>query len=607
MTDWLLDTLAWTAVLIALVLVLRRPVARKFGPQSAYALWLLPFLRLVLPPIQLPSWMAPLALVSDEAMTDPVPVAAEMAMGPAPDAVAGSGPSVLPVATGVLGSAGASPQIDWATIALAVWLIGASAFLWLRFRSYFRMRSEMLAEAAPVGEAGKVRLVETPVATSPVAFGVIDRVVALPVGFMASYDRTARDLALDHELAHHTGRDLLANFAVQPLFALHWFNPLGWLGWTAMRRDQEAACDARVIANRSESDRMAYANVIAGFAAGPNVALAAPMACPVLGDKSIVHRLKSLRRPDISPRRRFAGRAMVGLGVLALPLTASISYAESLTFPEPPAAPIAPASEAAPAVPKAPAADAIPAPDAPPVPPMPPLPPSVLETARHSANTDRYSRELGILAGGAEKMAALERRLGQEQEKLAVDRRRMTELRKRISAMREHLAAHPDKMAEFDERMQEARLRYAVAIERMAQLQGRLTKSREKLVERIEQRAGDTRRLARIVDRHSHRDSDRPQSSNKSEPSSVTTVRYRSDTDGQVDLDIRCEDGDRIRAAPGDTSVVLSCHSSVRAETLAALEKARASLASTSGLTAEVRAEVLKEIDREIRSQARRE
>src|SRR5690606_34106632 len=45
MTGWLLDTLLYTGVLIALVLVLRRPVSRHFGPQIAYALWGLPFLR----------------------------------------------------------------------------------------------------------------------------------------------------------------------------------------------------------------------------------------------------------------------------------------------------------------------------------------------------------------------------------------------------------------------------------------------------------------------------------------------------------------------------------------------------------------------------------
>ena len=59
MTGWILDTLVWTGALIALALVVRRPLAARFGPRAAYALWLLPFARMVLPPIELPAWLAP--------------------------------------------------------------------------------------------------------------------------------------------------------------------------------------------------------------------------------------------------------------------------------------------------------------------------------------------------------------------------------------------------------------------------------------------------------------------------------------------------------------------------------------------------------------------
>jgi len=69
MTVWLFETLLWTAVLIAGVLLLRRPVARWFGPQMAYALWAIPVLRLFMPPIQLPAWMRLWP-------ADPAPVAA---------------------------------------------------------------------------------------------------------------------------------------------------------------------------------------------------------------------------------------------------------------------------------------------------------------------------------------------------------------------------------------------------------------------------------------------------------------------------------------------------------------------------------------------------
>lgn len=337
MTDFLVHLLVWTGLLIALVLVLRRPVALYFGPQAAYALWLLPLLRLVVPPIELPAWLAP---VSE------APEAAAFAFVITGDSV------TLPPPVSV------GSSVDWTAVLLAVWLGGATVFLIRRFALYFRMRDELLADAIPVGSAGGVRLVETPAATSPVAFGVLDKVIALPPGFMAWHDRAARDLALAHELQHHAGHDLLVNFAAQPLFALHWFNPLGWLGWNAMRRDQEAACDARVVACRAHSDRALYATLIAGFAAGPNVALAAPMACPVLGRKSVIHRLRSLTMNDISPRRRLAGRALLAVGVLALPLTASITYAERLqargidqapTPPAPPSAPEAPQAPSAPA------------------------------------------------------------------------------------------------------------------------------------------------------------------------------------------------------------------------------------------------------------------
>ncbi len=79
-------------------------------------------------------------------------------------------------------------------------------------------------------------------------------------------------------------------------------------GWLALRRDQEAACDARVMARRNAAERAAYAALIARYAATPaaasvlgGAALTAPMACPVLGEKSIIHRLRSLSMSDLSP------------------------------------------------------------------------------------------------------------------------------------------------------------------------------------------------------------------------------------------------------------------------------------------------------------------
>lgn len=395
--DWfLLDTLLWTGGLIALVLLMRRPVSRYLGAGAAYALWALPALRLLFPPVTLPAWMEPVPAMPVDAEPVPAMVAEldpgfiAMAQMPAPQ---------LPEPT------------DFVTPLALIWLAGAVFFLVRRFWLYGELRRELLDDAVPVGESGKVRLVETPAISGPMAFGVIDKVIALPVGFMTSRNRQARDLAIAHELEHHNGHDLLANILVQPLFAAHWFNPLGWMGWTALRRDQEAWCDARVVASRPREERVVYASVIADFARRPQVAprpaLAAPMACPVLGDKSIIHRLRNLSMTDVSKRRRTAGRAGLAAALFALPMTASICYssASASDFPEAPAAPAAPL-----------------APE-PPLPPEAPLPP---ETMTEEELDREFAAAEAALEQAEEALRKVEWEVIRDDEKGRVERRRVT-------------------------------------------------------------------------------------------------------------------------------------------------------------------------------------
>ncbi|WP_226697393.1 M56 family metallopeptidase [Qipengyuania flava] len=379
---FLFDTLMWTGALIALVLLLRRPVARHFGAGAAYALWFLPLARLILPPVTLPGWMRP-------ALSDTAPVAdtaTTAALVPEGAEVLGQtemGATLPPVPM--------DSPIDLLSPLVVLWLVGAAIFMGRRFWLYAQLRRELLENARPVGEVDDIRMIETTAISGPMAFGVFDKVIALPDGFMASRERQVRDLAIAHELAHHRGHDILVNMLVQPLFAIHWFNPLGWMGWDAMRRDQEAACDARVVASRSRDERAAYAAIIADFARRPQIAprpaLAAPMACPVLGDKSIIHRLKSLPMDDGSRGRRWAARGAVAAALLAVPMTASISYAEPVAAPEAPAAPFAPT---------APVAAAFAAPDAPPAPAAPDAPPAPEEPGERefiAAQERRIERE----------------------------------------------------------------------------------------------------------------------------------------------------------------------------------------------------------------------
>ncbi|MCJ2182000.1 M56 family metallopeptidase, partial [Novosphingobium sp. 1949] len=423
MIAWLIDTLVMTGLLMGLVLLVRRPAARLFGAQAAYALWALPMARLVLPPLALPAAMAPTHWLSrlDLGFEETTARAGEAAANaPLDAALAVSGPSAVPVlgggavAPGASLSGGALPGADlfsalsWQSGLIALWLAGAALFLAWRVYNYQMMRRQLLADARPVAHAGQgkraVRIVESPLAGTPIAFGVFDKVVALPFGFLASADSESSDFAIAHELEHHAGGDLLAIMAMQPLFALHWFNPLGWSAWNAMRGDQEAACDARVMAGRDRAERARYGALIASFAGGRQLTLGAPMAGGLSGDKPIIQRLKALRQGEISVWRKLVGRSLFALCVVCVPTTATVSYAafepddgEPMVVPPVPNAPTPPEAPQAPAAPIAPIAPAAPgAPVAPraPVPPVPPVPPSLrVQGDRAKAEEQRASAE----------------------------------------------------------------------------------------------------------------------------------------------------------------------------------------------------------------------
>ncbi|MBX7496272.1 M56 family metallopeptidase [Qipengyuania sp. 6B39] len=561
--DWfLLDTLLWTGAIIGFVLLVRRPVARYLGAGTAYALWALPAFRLLIPPMTLPAWMAPegAEIVAPVAETTTTTIAAQDFTYFTPASVAQTyAPATLPEPT------------DFVTPLVLLWLAGAIVFLVRRFWLYGQLRRELLDDAVPVGDVGAIRLVETPAISGPMAFGVLDKVVALPVGFMTRRDRTARDLAIAHELAHHRGHDLLANILVQPLFAAHWFNPLGYMGWTALRRDQEAACDARVVASRPREERAAYAGVIADFARRPQAtmrpALAAPMACPVLGDKSIIHRLRNLSMEDVTPRRRMVARSGLAAALFALPMTASICYASATAAPPvPPVAPVAPVSPLAPDVPEPPAA-----PDAPEADwdsQMADLDRELAEADREIARAEReLERELED--GRVVRERTIVRRNGKEVELTEEEREELrAELKASMAELRANFAENGEVRREIRMAMVEAR---AEAEEARAEALADAREARaEALVYAREARAEAMAHAPRVV--------------------------------------MQCRDKENVVATQVDAkgrTTMFVCEANADRMAMKSLKLARKAIETDRNLSASERAEALRAIDEEIRKQPR--
>ena len=191
----------------------------------------------------------------------------------------------------------------WPAILLTMWLGVAVGLFVARMIAFRREREAILANADELGRIGSIRLVQSARVSGPLAFGIFDRVIAVPAEFERLYAERERRLALEHELAHHRSGDLIANLFAFVLLCLQWFNPLAWVAHAAFRFDQEAACDARVLDKAKAHDRAEYGRAIAKAASGRALLFAS-----ALDRRNTLHRrLKSMLSNPSSGRRTPAG------------------------------------------------------------------------------------------------------------------------------------------------------------------------------------------------------------------------------------------------------------------------------------------------------------
>ncbi len=143
-----------------------------------------------------------------------------------------------------------------------VWLAGFGAFLTqVAFRSgRWRRRFsgspkvsdpavvELVQECANrLGVRSPPAVFESRAVASPVLYGLFKPRLVLPRGFVGRFTREEIRFVVLHEMVHLKRGDLILNWLATGLQAIHWFNPLVWLGFARWRADRELACDAAVL------------------------------------------------------------------------------------------------------------------------------------------------------------------------------------------------------------------------------------------------------------------------------------------------------------------------------------------------------------------------
>lgn len=254
-----LFALALTRVQIAaaagvlLVLLLRLPARRLFGPRLAYGLWAI------------------------------VPAAAAAGVFPSLAETLEVGAPAAPLAPGL------------ALTMMIVWLTGVALFA-----SFMLWQEQAFRRTAARGKAG------------PAVMGALWPRIVLPADFDTRFNARERGLILLHERTHIQRGDPIANLMMAGCRALGWCNPLIHLGAAFARIDQELACDATVLALKDDI-RADYAKALLKVSTFGMAA--SPLACG-WGTHPLILRVGFLSQREPSRRREIAGFvAMTALAI----------------------------------------------------------------------------------------------------------------------------------------------------------------------------------------------------------------------------------------------------------------------------------------------------
>ena len=293
------------AVPVILLVLLLRLALRRVSRRWSYALWAVPFFRLVCP-LALPAAFSlyNLPFLHRAAQTGSLAgTAAGLSNqeGTSPSFSILSTPAKTGVASQSAANAANAGGLDALAIAAVVWIVGVLLlFGWMLFR-WVKLRRHLRGAIHVEGAVWQCDNIP-----GPFVLGFLRPKIYLPSWLGAE----SRAHVLAHEECHLRRRDPLIRLIGQLTATLHWFNPLVWLALHLLEQDMEMSCDEAALRTLGAQAQQDYSRTLLALGSGrrsygPALAFGTPPA-----KKRILHVL--------NPRRTGRSALALGLAVLLL-------------------------------------------------------------------------------------------------------------------------------------------------------------------------------------------------------------------------------------------------------------------------------------------------
>ena len=179
-------------------------------------------------------------------------------------------------------------KISLRFVAGILWLAGIAAMLLYTAVSYFLLRRRVATAVLLRNNIYQSENVD-----SPFVLGIIKPKIYLPF----QMDGKNLEHVIAHEESHIRRKDHWWKPFGFVLLALHWFNPLMWLGYILLCRDIELACDEKVIKEMDNENRADYTQALVACSVNRRRIAACPLAFGEVGVKERVKSVMNYKKP----------------------------------------------------------------------------------------------------------------------------------------------------------------------------------------------------------------------------------------------------------------------------------------------------------------------
>ncbi|MEG0835953.1 MAG: M56 family metallopeptidase [Christensenellaceae bacterium] len=146
-----------------------------------------------------------------------------------------------------------------------------------------------------LGIKGNVAIVVQDYIKAPALFGLLKPKILLPI-YAESISEESLYYILLHELSHYKRKDMLVNYILLLVQAVHWFNPLVWLLFKFIREDMELLNDSYVLKAVGNEQSRGYAkSLVEVLGLSHNVSLMPKLLCMVDGKKNVERRISMIK------------------------------------------------------------------------------------------------------------------------------------------------------------------------------------------------------------------------------------------------------------------------------------------------------------------------